>query len=63
VLYGRGNGTFGKATEYPLRPKPANPQAVAIGKFNADSRPDLAVATEASEGVSILLNAVPGHRN
>ncbi len=62
VLPGRGDGSFGVATGYPLRPRPANPQAVAIGNFNADARPDLAVATETSKGVSVLLNAGPSAR-
>jgi hypothetical protein len=61
VLLGKGKGFFRSATGYPLRPRPANPQSVAIGNFNGDSRPDLAVATEGSRthGVSILLNAGP----
>ena len=62
VLLGNGNGFFGSASGYPLRPRPANPQSVAIGNFNAGSDPDLAVATEGSKGVSILLNAGPSPR-
>jgi len=59
VLLGNGKGFFGTATGYPLRPRPANPQSVAIGNFNVDTKPDLAVATEGSKGVSILLSRGP----
>ncbi len=48
VLLGNGKGLFGTETGYPLRPRPASPQSVAIGNFNADTKPDLAVATEGS---------------
>jgi len=59
VLLGNGVGGFGSAMSFPVG---FRPQSVAIGDFNRDGRPDLAVAnSEADPGksvssVSILLN-------
>ena len=36
-----------------------SPLSVAIGDFNADGRPDLAVANQISDNVSILLGNAP----
>jgi len=37
----------------------AGPGAVAVGDFNGDGRPDLAIANSASNTVSVLLNITP----
>jgi uncharacterized repeat protein (TIGR01451 family) len=44
--------TFGPPTDYPVGTSPA---AVAVGDFNGDGKPDLAVANSGSNFVSILL--------
>ena len=58
VLVGQGDGTFqpadGSATAVGELP-----QSVAVGDFNADGRPDLAVANFNSKTVSVLLNTTP----
>jgi predicted nucleotidyltransferase len=55
VLLGGAGGTFAPAANLVLPPRP---NAVAIGDFNADSDPDLAVAN--SRNVSILLGGAGG---
>jgi VCBS repeat protein len=52
LLFGKGDGTFGKTVIYPLS---AYPESVAATDLNGDGRPDLAVA-EYDAGVAILLN-------
>src|SRR6202162_295764 len=47
-----GAVTFGPATNYPVGTGPA---AVAVGDFNGDGKPDVAVANSGSTFVSILL--------
>jgi hypothetical protein len=52
ILLGNGDGTFTAAAS------PAtgiNPLAVAVGDFNSDGKPDLAVANQGSNSVTILL--------
>src|SRR5439155_690451 len=51
VLLGNGDGTFQTAVNYALG---NYPYAVAVGDFNGDAKPDLAVAT--GGGVLVLLN-------
>jgi hypothetical protein len=51
VLLGQGDGTFQPAQSFPAG---SYPQSVAVGDFNGDGFPDLAVANYA--WVSILLN-------
>jgi hypothetical protein len=53
VLLGQGGGTFLPAHSYAAG---YNPFSVAVGDFNGDGFPDLAVANPYSNGVSILLN-------
>jgi serine/threonine protein kinase/predicted Zn-dependent protease len=56
ILLGKGNGTFEAAVNYPTGPCPGG---VAVGDFNGDGIPDLAVANHnaffTSSTVSILL--------
>ena len=53
ILLGDGSGGFGAPTEFGAA---SSPYSVAVGNFNGDARPDLAVANNgASENVSILL--------
>ena len=53
MLLGNGTGGFGAATNYAVGTRP---DSVAVGDFNSDSNPDLAVANYASSNVSVLLN-------
>jgi hypothetical protein len=56
IWLGDGTGSFGAATfSFVGR----IPQSVAIGDFNGDGKPDLAVANGGSDNVSILLNTTP----
>jgi hypothetical protein len=56
VLDNDGNGTFGIPRYFGGGNGPAG---LAVDDFNRDRRPDLAVATAATDDVSILLNAGP----
>src|SRR5262249_37778317 len=52
VLLGIGDGTFAPAVSYPT----ANgAHFIAVGDFNGDGTPDLAVSNGSSNSVSILL--------
>jgi hypothetical protein len=51
VLLGNGDGTFRPAVNYPLG---LGPDALAVGDFNGDQIPDLAVVNEAGN-VSVLV--------
>jgi len=55
VLLGKGDGTFGAQTTYPVG---NYPQDVAIGDFNGDGHPDLAVTNSNSNTVSVLLSTL-----
>jgi hypothetical protein len=59
VLLGDGKGGF---TEAPGSPFPAgrNPESVAVGDFNGDGKPDLAIANQGSNNVTVLLNSYSG---
>src|SRR5204863_10215991 len=52
VLLGKGDGTFRVAVSYPVGPEL---WSVAVGDFNGDGRPDLAVANSVADVVSVLL--------
>lgn len=55
VLLGNGTGSFGAVTNYSLDIG-RGPVMVAVGDLNGDGKPDLAVASQKSDTVSILLN-------
>ena len=52
VLLGNGDGTFGPVMNLASA---SNPVSVAVGDFNGDNRPDLAVACSSGAAVSVLL--------
>ncbi len=56
VLPGNGDGTFAPRTEYATN---SDSQSVAVGDFNEDGRPDLALANNGNNAVSVLLNTTP----
>jgi predicted NUDIX family NTP pyrophosphohydrolase len=56
VLLGNGDGTFQAARNFAAG---SGPISVAVGEFNGDSLPDLAVANDDSNDVSILINNTP----
>ena len=53
VLLNGGGGTFGPQSSYAAG---THPSAVAVGDFNGDGKPDLAVANKNDGTVSVLLN-------
>jgi hypothetical protein len=55
VLLGKGNGTFQDAQNFAAGD---GSNAVAVGDFNGDGKPDLAVTNFSSSNVSVLLNAL-----
>jgi hypothetical protein len=57
VLLGKGDGTFPAAPNFPAG---SYPVSVAVGDFNGDGTPDLAVANEGSNNVSVLLGKGDG---
>src|SRR5262249_26119387 len=54
ILLGDGAGGFSPAPGSPVGAE-TNPRSVAVGDFNRDGKPDLAVANEGSDNVTILL--------
>jgi hypothetical protein len=57
ILLGNGDGTFSvAATSFVVGDIGSIPAWVAVGDFNGDGRPDLAVANMLSSNVSILTN-------
>ena len=56
VLLGDAGGGFGAATNFPAADFSGFATSLAVGDFNADSDPDLAVANSSLDDVSVLLN-------
>jgi hypothetical protein len=54
VLLGDGSGGFKPASGSPF-PAGSNPEAAAVGDFNGDGKPDLAIADNGSASVTVLL--------
>ncbi len=53
ILLGKGAGAFGKAKGFPVG---SNPNSIAVGDINQDSRDDLAVtSTDPPKSVSVML--------
>jgi len=57
ILLGNGDGTFVAATNYTVG---GAPKSVAVGDFNRDGTPDLAVANSLGGSISILLGSGTG---
>ncbi len=57
ILIGNGDGTFQQAAAYPVG---LQPEFLAVGDFNGDGKPDLAVSNLAAGTVSILINKGDG---
>ena len=51
VMLGNGDGTFQPAVTYPAG---NSPDAVAIGDFNGDGKPDLAIASGGDNAINVL---------
>jgi hypothetical protein len=58
VLVGNGNGTFHAPVNFATG---SHARSVVVGDFNHDGKPDLAVATNAGNSVSVLLNNGSGN--
>jgi hypothetical protein len=56
VLLGNGDGTFGEKVRYPTD---SSPGTVAVGDFNLDGWPDLAVTNGFSDVLSVLFGCSP----
>jgi hypothetical protein len=62
VLLGNGSNGFSPAPGSPLAVG-TNPQAVAVGDFNGDGKPDLAIANAGGNNVTVLLGTGTGRFN
>jgi hypothetical protein len=56
IRLGNGHGGFAVEPDVPVGNRPLS---VAVGDFNGDGKPDLAVANAGSNTVSVLLNTFP----
>lgn len=56
VLLGNGDGTFQPARNFGAGD---GPFFVAVGDFNSDGLPDLAIANGAFDYISVLINNTP----
>ena len=57
VLFGKGDGSFAAAVDYPVG---VNPHGVAVGDFNGDGKPDVVVADWGEATLSVLVNKGDG---
>ena len=57
MIRNNGNGVFAAGVDYAVG---AAPHSIVAADFNGDSRPDLAVANNVSDNISILINAGNG---
>ena len=57
IVGSRGHGGFAGPVSYPAGDSPVG---ITMGKFNGDARPDLAVVSANSHGISVLLGAGKG---
>jgi len=55
ILLGNGDGRFTQAIGSPIRLKDRPTHSVVVGDFDLDGKPDLAVSTSQSNGVTVLL--------
>jgi hypothetical protein len=58
VLFGKGDGSFGKPTNYPTGG--TLPLSVAVGDFNNDGKPDVVAANITDHVLSVWLNSGNG---
>jgi hypothetical protein len=58
ILFGNGDGTFMQSSFVPL--DFSGSQSVAVGDFNGDGQPDLAVTNSGANGVNVFLNSESG---
>ena len=58
ILFGNGDGTFMQSSFIPL--DFSGSQSVAVGDFNGDGKPDLAVTNSGANGVHVFLNSESG---
>lgn len=56
VFLGNGRGGFSPAPESPFATGGGDPFSVGAGDFNGDGKPDLAVANNFTDDVSLLVN-------
>ncbi len=57
ILLGKGDGTFGAATDFPAG---NGPTSIAIADYNIDGLPDLAVTAQTDNAVALLLGVGSG---
>ncbi len=60
VLLGNGNGSFAPAVSYPSPTVGAATNAVALGDFNGDGKPDIAVTNYDGYNVSVFIGVGDG---
>ena len=60
VLLNQGGGSFGEMASYDYYDVEGDPLSLAVGDFDGDGRPDLAVTNFGASSVSVLLNGPGG---